>query len=164
MVKAIIFYSDTFIFAKTMRQMPLTDEEREHYKPVAHVTVDLPLVTFMDYVWAKYNSPDNPLGTKENQEYIRKHKLHTSISIGDLVFFYELDELYRVADIGFEKVDFRTSHMKGIQLIKESHRNNIDMINYVNERVEKLEEDLEEEKRIDNDLDTMARAEFGVDY
>lgn len=49
------------------------------------------------------NREENPLGTPENQAFIREHKLHTSMSVGDIISF-DGKEFWIIIGIGFEKL------------------------------------------------------------
>ena len=46
----------------------------------------------------------NPLGSKEGQDYIRHHLLHTSMSVGDIAIDETDGRAYLVAPFGFKPV------------------------------------------------------------
>jgi len=56
-----------------------------------------------DSIYHILNCEENPLGTPENQEFIRENKLHTSMSVGDIISIDE-KEFWIVKGIGFDKL------------------------------------------------------------
>src|SRR5581483_1584588 len=50
-----------------------------------------------------FNSDDNPLTNESCQDFLCKHKLHTSMSVGDMI--RRDDDYYVVAGIGFQKLN-----------------------------------------------------------
>ena len=52
-----------------------------------HVKMPSPPIDILDpdEAFSLYNGEDNPLQTKENQNFIRSVKTHTSMSVGDVV-------------------------------------------------------------------------------
>lgn len=59
---------------------------------------------FLETIFSRFNSDDNPLSTKDYQNKIKDLKAHTSMSMGDVV---QIDSsYYMVAGMGFEPVNF----------------------------------------------------------
>ncbi|HMP28081.1 MAG TPA: hypothetical protein PKD85_00690 [Saprospiraceae bacterium] len=41
----------------------------------------------LEKLFERFNDPENPLGSPEKQEFIKSNRLHTSMSVGDVVIF-----------------------------------------------------------------------------
>lgn len=72
--------------------------------PFAYITDDRQQELINNRIYARLNDDTlNPLIIDEKQEFIRENKLHTSMSIGDIIS-YDGKDFWIVRDIGFEKI------------------------------------------------------------
>jgi len=74
-------------------------------KDYVKLPIDVAPVDYLEGVFHLLNNEDNPLGSKENQEWIRKNlkpNPHTSMSVGDIVKV--VDEYWIVEDVGWKKL------------------------------------------------------------
>ena len=55
------------------------------HKKVCTIRVKYKGKEALDFIFRLFNGQDNPLGIPEKQDYIKKCRLHTSMSIGDVV-------------------------------------------------------------------------------
>ncbi|AAV51045.1 hypothetical protein [Acanthamoeba castellanii mimivirus] len=68
-----------------------TDDTQTNYKDI------------LELIFEKFNNTDNPLKSLDNQKIIRNNKLHTSMSVDDIV---KIDNNYYIVDIiGFKSIN-----------------------------------------------------------
>lgn len=60
------------------------------------------LYEYLESLFALFNSEDNPLCSEDSQDYIIKNKLHTSMSIGDIIKIN--DKSYCASTFGFTEI------------------------------------------------------------
>ena len=56
---------------------------------------------YLQSLFELFNSDNNPLSTKEHQQYIKENELHTSMSVGDVI---SVNERFYVVGMGFKEV------------------------------------------------------------
>ena len=57
---------------------------------------------YLEKIFRKFNSRENPLSTRDNQEKIKSLETHTSMSVGDVIQIN--DKYYSVSGEGFHQV------------------------------------------------------------
>lgn len=63
--------------------------------------------SILDDVFALFNDNDkNPLGNQTYQTLIRANRLHTSMSVGDILYIEDTKTWYVVCGLGFAKLVF----------------------------------------------------------
>ncbi|AKI80520.1 hypothetical protein [Niemeyer virus] len=75
------------------------------YKKVHEYTDDIQTnyKDILELIFEKFNNTDNPLTSLDNQKIIRNNKLHTSMSVDDIV---KIDKKYYIVDdIGFKSIN-----------------------------------------------------------
>lgn len=85
-------YERAFIFGSKsyMKVYEYTDDTQTNYKDI------------LELIFEKFNNTDNPLKSLDNQKIIRSNKLHTSMSVDDIV---KIDNDYYIVDIiGFKSI------------------------------------------------------------
>lgn len=125
----------------------ITQDEIESYKPVYHYESSLdwsaPNLTPNEEILEFLSMEGNPLSSEKYQEYIRKHNIgHTSFSSGDLIYWYETDQLFVLADGGFKELpkELRNTHMEAVRMTRQSYRNEIAGNAYANDRINNPED------------------------
>lgn len=67
-----------------------------------HVDPHQEIHVMLEKVFKRFNSRDNPLIMSEHQEFLRSNRLHTSMSVGDVVMLNR--RAYVVTGLGFRMV------------------------------------------------------------
>lgn len=115
-VKAEIYYPSLNNipenFAINLFLMPniTMDDFNKYYIKVCSVdipnnvdlTVEKSINEFLESLFELFNSENNPLTNKKMQKHIIKNKLHTSMSMGDVIKI--MDMYYYVANFGFKTI------------------------------------------------------------
>jgi len=72
-------------------------------KTTEKITSQKEINKYLDYLFNLFNSNSNPLYAKDHQQNIQDLRLHTSMSIGDVIQF---DDIYYVIDKkGFTQIN-----------------------------------------------------------
>lgn len=90
-------------FGSKYPKVSITDIDIHYFKIYEfnkneNVTID----SYLDELFALFNNDENPLSEKYYQEIIINNKLHTSMSMGDVIKIN--NEYYIVCGIGFKKL------------------------------------------------------------
>jgi hypothetical protein len=61
------------------------------------------VTSILEGIFQLFNSAENPLAMSNKQQFIRDNKIHTSMSVGDIV---QIDDVYWVVSgCGFQRMD-----------------------------------------------------------
>jgi len=111
---SIYYWKAEFMSEYLHGRIPSREDLKNHYvkMPVTMEFKDSRIedrTGFLVSLYSFFNMPTNLFTSPSIQEFIRKHNLHTSMSVGDIVAFD--NDYYIVASIGFEHLhNFGAEH------------------------------------------------------
>ena len=95
---------DLILFGKVDK----TKINQTHVKVYDESDVEIPndRHELLEHLFKKFNDPNNPLSNVESQEFIKQNRLHTSMSVGDIVEINVLGkvEIWSCGGFGWQKI------------------------------------------------------------